>query len=924
MLFRYLFRHLLHHWRVNLLVFVGLLATAALLAGLPAYAATIAGSSLARRLADAPFAARNILITGSVLDEEFHVRLSNQLGDLIRERVVVRDQRVAGIPAIRVSESEDTAATFNFDEFFVLHLQSFSNLADVVHVLEGRLPQATGSQNGVLEAVIGAEAATSIDFSHAEGGDLTFYNLQIGDRVQTEDGRVQFEVVGIVKPKEPAADQWWGTLLPFSFVRQALNGPSMPETITLSLLVSPEAVAAHLPGYTEQWRVLTDMDAIDVNNANERRSALRTVETELETNLVNVETSLIELINSYFSELSTARTTLFLLSFQSLLFVFYLLALISALVVEYGRAEFDVLYVRGFSKAQVFLLYAASALLLALVAALLAPLLAQLSVGLWARLTGRTTAGLALVESWRIALAAAFAGWLMLIAVLLAATRGRLATRGYFRSQAPERPFWQRYYLDFVLLLVGGLLYWQASNNNNSLGNLSAVAGAADPLLLIGPTLLLIATALLVVRLFPWIIRTITRLQRGDRLRSGRFVSPYVLQRLGRDSLGTGRVVFLISLAAGLALFAALFRHSLTTRQMELAHYLNGADVRIGLPSTVSGEDGDAIAEWSTLPSVVDASPVYRHPRLRPAAQPSQQATLLAVDPASFGEVTRFAPGVSNLALADILPALETRGPEGIPAVFSYDSYPQDKQVGDIVTYIAGTTTIDFEVRGLIRSFPSLSTPFIVTNLELLDEEIALSVLLSGISVGQNELWVAAAVPAQRAALIDAAISRGWPVLNTAAGVEQTLQADLVGQETLGALSLNAWLLTTLSLVAFVLAGLLAARQRHYEFSILRTLGAAPRQLMGLIGVEGIIGLGLGLLAGTGIGYGLAVMMRPVLSRVLSAAVGGDQIRRLVIDWPELLQWYGAFVIAFAIMLLFLLLIISRSRVMRVLKVSPE
>jgi ABC-type antimicrobial peptide transport system permease subunit len=121
-----------------------------------------------------------------------------------------------------------------------------------------------------------------------------------------------------------------------------------------------------------------------------------------------------------------------------------------------------------------------------------------------------------------------------------------------------------------------------------------------------------------------------------------------------------------------------------------------------------------------------------------------------------------------------------------------------------------------------------------------------------------------------------------------------------------------------------MLVGLLAVRQRHYEFSILRTLGASPRQLLGLIGMEGIAGLGIGLLAGTGIGYGLAVMMRPILSRVLSSAVGGDQIRRLVIDWPELLQWYGVFVIAFAITLLFLLLIISRSRVMRALKVSVE
>ena len=96
MLVRLLPRHLLHHWRVNLLLFLGLLSAAALLAGLPAYAATISGGSLTRRLTNAPIAARNILITGNSLNEEFYGRLTDKLGNLIRERVVVRDRQAGG------------------------------------------------------------------------------------------------------------------------------------------------------------------------------------------------------------------------------------------------------------------------------------------------------------------------------------------------------------------------------------------------------------------------------------------------------------------------------------------------------------------------------------------------------------------------------------------------------------------------------------------------------------------------------------------------------------------------------------------------------------------------------------------------------------------------------------------------------------
>lgn len=921
MLLRLLPRHLLHHWRVNLLVFVGLLSAAALLAGLPAYAATISGDSLTRRLANAPIAARNILITGTVLNEEFYGRLTGKLGSLVRERVIVRNQGVGANAVIDVAADDD----FSFDEFFVLQPHSFSNLADAVNLVEGRLPALspirTTADGPLIEAVIGLEAATSVNFSHAEGGDVTFYNLQIGDQVATaprENGRLRFEIVGIVEPKDPAADQWWGTLLPFSFLRQPLNGPSMPETITLSLLVAPEIMASHLPNHAEEWRVLTDTAVINVNNVNEQQSALVDVELELETNLVNVNTSLIEIIGGYLSELNTAQTTLFLLSFQSLLFVFYLLVIISTFVATHARQELGVLHGRGFTTTQVLLPYALSTLLLAVLAALLAPFVAQLLVGLWARLAERTAAAPTLVESWRLALLAAAAGWLTLLTVLFFATRGRPLRTTHFLAQTPDKPLWQRYYLDLILLLVGSLLYWQGANNNWSLGGLSSVAGAADPLLLVGPTLLLIAVTLLVVRLIPWLIRLAARWRSGHR-----FTSTHALQHLGRDPQGSGQVVFLISLAVGLALFAGLFRHSLSGRQNLLAHYLNGADVRLGLP--LETEQAQTV-ELTALPGAVDASLdaslVYRNPRVRWAAELSRHATLLAVDPATLNNVARFPPGVSSLNLKTILPALETPGPRGIPAIFSNDSYPQGKQVGDLVTYIVGTKPVDFEVRGLISNFPGLSAPFVVTNLALLENEVDFK-QLSGVSLGQKELWLAAEPP-QQAALLNAASNRGLPLLNTAADIEQTLRSDLVGQEALGAFTLNAWLLTGLSLVAFLLAGFLAARQRHYELSILRTLGASPRQLLGLIGREGIAGVSLGLLAGLGIGYGLAVMMRPILSRVLSSAVGGDAIQRIMVDWTAVMQLLGIFILAYALVLLLLLFILSRSDVVRVLKVSVE
>lgn len=917
MLIRLLLRHLGYHWRVNLLIFVGLLAAAALLAGLPAYAATISGGSLSRRLADAPVAARNILISGSQLNEEFYGRLTDKLGNLVRERVVVRNQDMGGIAIIETAGGTE----FLFDEFFVLHSYSFSNLAETSNLVEGRFPATSAVQtvgnDVVLEAVIGTVAATGINFSQADGGNVAFYNLQVGDRVTSEphgNGRLIFEIVGIVEPKEPTGDQWWGTLLPFSFLRQPLSGPSMPETITLSLLVAPEVMSSYLPSYTEEWRVLVDTAVINVNNVRQQQSALREVETELETNLVNVNTSLIELTDDYLNELNTAQTTLFLLSFQSLLFAFYLLALISSFVLNHVRQELGVLHGRGFTQAHVLTLYAISILLVAIPAGLLAPFVAQLGVEFWARLSAQTAATLPLTDSWRLAAIGAIGGWALLVFILFVTTRSGTTNSGHFIARPPQRPFWQRYYLDVVLLLLGGLLYWQGANNNWASAGLASVAGAADPLLLVGPTLLLIGVTLLVVRLVPWIARAAARLRRD-----GRFATVHTLLHIGRDGQGVGQIVFLVSLAVGLTLFAGLFRHSLLGRQNLLAHYLNGADVRLNVPNGAETAEIDSIA---SLPGVVDSSLIYRNPRVRWSVELSRQAALLAVNPATLNDVARFPPGVSNLNLKSILPALETAGPVAIPAVFSYDSYPQDKQTGDIVTYLVGTVPVDFEVRGLISNFPGLTSPFVVTNLALLENELDLA-RLSGVSTGQKELWLETD-PTQEVAVIEEATGRGYPVLNTAAVIEQGLRSDLVGQEALGAFSLNAWVLTGLSLFAFLLAGLPLARQRQYEFSVLRTLGGSSGQLLRLLSLEGIAGVGLGILAGTVVGYGLAVMMRPILSRALATAVGGNEIQRIMVDWTAMLQLYGLFIFAYALVLLLFLWLVSRAESVRVLKVGVE
>jgi hypothetical protein len=380
----------------------------------------------------------------------------------------------------------------------------------------------------------------------------------------------------------------------------------------------------------------------------------------------------------------------------------------------------------------------------------------------------------------------------------------------------------------------------------------------------------------------------------------------------------------LISLAAGLILFASSLANSLTTRQQEIAHYLSGADLRVEIPNGAQAAEYQAVAG---SPGVAAASPVYRN-RSRWSPQLGREATLLAIDPATFPQVARFAPDITNLTLAGIMPALIVDDPneEAIPAVFSFDTYPQDKQVGDLVTYVVGQYKVTFEVRGLIRNFPAVSGPFFVTNLAAIEKAVDLDTLTAPWD-GSKEIWLSVE-PAQHEALVSNFLGRVpgeiEAIVADAQRQERALQSNLIALETLAAFNLNAGTLAVLSIMIFLLVHYYAAHQRLYEFSLLRSMGLSTRQLLSLLSLEGAMMLALGLLAGSGLGYGLAQIMRPFLSRTLTVALGGDALHHILLDWFEVSGLYILLIGFYALALLLLLLLLLRGGIHRALRIGEE
>ena len=95
------------------------------------------------------------------------------------------------------------------------------------------------------------------------------------------------------------------------------------------------------------------------------------------------------------------------------------------------------------------------------------------------------------------------------------------------------------------------------------------------------------------------------------------------------------------------------------------------------------------------------------------------------------------------------------------------------------------------------------------------------------------------------------------------------------------------------------------------------------RNRMATMVVSALVGL-LGLAAGTAIGYGLAVLMRPFFSDALAEAVAGGALYAVLIDWPTMIALYAALVGFYVLALLLSSLALMRAGIHRVMRLGDE
>ncbi len=890
-----------HHRAILLPVVLGVLGVVTILCGVPLFSTAATGVALQDTLhAPAPLLAHNVEIRieappFKLADYEAADRItgssvSDALGSDLVHQPPIRRGLLSGMALYPAGD------THHFPQHLINQsdLWFFSPLSDDhLHLLAGRFPSPTitteQTPDGTaynIEALLAQEWADQ-------------YQIRLNDvreiaaAFEQPDQFLRVHFVGFFQPKSLSDPFWFGDLDPFTQPISVGDEPLPPMPIILSEATFTGALPLLkvTPDASYLWFFYLHLDSITPGTASDVANRIVQLRNQMESLRLGNAAMLSQLdgvMDDFLQRLFFVQVVTLVAILPGLaLLLLYLLTAAGALA-EHSRAEIALMKSRGASAWQMFSLLMSEALLLCAAALLLAPWLAGqatiilIKLGLLGIPPERASfaLGLPTLQSYLFAGAAAALCLLTLFEPALGAVRSSMLAVKQYISRPRLRALSLRVGPGLLLAALGVFGYVQIRQRGlfftqNLQGDFSVDWVAA-----LSPTFLLLGVGGLGLLLIPPALTLLDRL--GHRLPGVAF--SLALRQMSRRPAPYTRLILLLALTISLGLFAALFNGTIDSSFADRAAYISGADLRL--------DEGDPVLpaydrqaaplqdHLSLLPGATDGMNAFRiNVDLPGTALQFDHATTLAIDSARFAQIAYWRPDFADTPLSTLTRRLRQpiSAQEAVPALVD-DRLLQDsgKRLGDdFNAQISFNNGVTLEIVGVYHYFPTLDTSqySIVCDLNRL-----LEILNKGLTrSAPNEVWLKLAANApiytvdQVAQRLTINPQKKQVVVNINQAFDRRALVSILRSDSLhlsisSALTLDFIIAALLSVVGFVALFYLIAKQRAFEFGVLRAMGLSLRQLTHALGWEQGLLLALSLLLGVPLGYLVAAVTLPPLS----------------------------------------------------------
>ncbi len=725
-------------------------------------------------------------------------------------------------------------------------------------LLSGSWPQA-GQSGGAVPVALDQGAAKAL-------------GLGPGSRVTAttdNDTLATVVVTGVFAPTDASGPYWGldplagaGSQQGSGYVR---SGPFFTDASYLS--------GGTLAAEQMQWEAVPDIQAIGAAGLAAHASALSATLSRLGTSseLGNPgpTTRLPELLATLAPAVLAAQSLVDAELLELLVVAAAALFIVVRLLSEVRESEAALLWARGGTGVQLIRLRAMESLLLAAPAVVIAPFTAGPLASLISRLGGGSAAAWPHTSVPAAAWIGVAGCALAAIAVILAPAFGSAVSPTALRARRGRQAAMTaigRAGFDLALLAFAAFAGWQLLSGGSIVGTDQSGNASYDPVAIAAPALVLAAGASVALRLLPPAARLGERLTRRNRT----LALPLAFWQTGRRPLKLAGPVLLTMLAVATGVFSLSERASAERSAADQAAFTVGADAdaRV-LPGTFSSSE---LAALAASPGVHEVSPLLR--ALFVPNGGDLQTTLLAVDPATAARTVPLRSDLSAAPLSTLMD--EVAGPADahgdVPAVATAAlTQALHLGVGDVTAVPVGSRTITVRIAAIVSGFPTVSS----VGGGLIVSETATK-------LAPNEVWLSDS---------STATPRGLPAgatITFRTQLERQLRSAPLTEESLRALLAVALATMLLALCGLVVSVLSTRAERSGEFALLDALGFSRRGRIGTLCLEQALLVGLGALAGIGLGVLFGRALIPVATLTAAAAKPQPPVTVLT-PWAQVL-----------------------------------
>ena len=803
-----------------------------------------------------------------------------------------------------------------------------------VTIVDGKTPQPFVSllrEGGAVEAMANENLANE-------------FGVQVGDyySLRTDNGQIPVIIVGLWRPVDPLAPFWDVKSNTWLIVDEETYAGIISDRVDDELVSSI-------------WTITADGSSLHAGDVPGLEERILNIETQAGTLLENTKliASPLGALTRY-NENSPALTyLLFAFSVPILSLILAFIGLVAGLFVNQQRGEMAILRSRGASIMQVVGMSLLQAVILGAIALTGGILLGNLithAIGKARSFLDFSAAGGLRVDMTPQILGYGLLGIaiILLIQVLLptlSAAANTIVTHKQERARTLGRPWWQKFYVDILLLIPAGYGLWQLLEQSKQTleGSETIPDPLQNPLLLLVPALGIFSVSLFTLRLVPRFMDMISRLLKPTNSVGLLMAARY----LARSPALYNAPLVLLVLTLGLSAFTASLAKTLDSQLDKQIHYEVGADINLYEEGTTFNEDNPnpvytfgPAEDHLSIPEVQSATRVGRYKFSAITSSGPLSGTFLGINRLTFPSAAYWQRDFASEQLGVLMNQLAAN-PTGIlvPNSLLEDN---NLEIGDtiqvaVTTGVAGLSiTLDSPIVGTFDLFPTWypeSGVMVVGNLEEL-------YLRAGAEF-PHEVWLGTSDKADPdliaysvrgfSILLDQQADQSKLVqngLNTI--VPQWSSADLniraeqrrpERQGLFGLLSVGFVSSALLTVLGFLLYALFSFRRRFIEMGMLRAIGLSVKQMTSLLAAELAFLVLLGIGVGTGLGVFASRLFVPFL-QIGASAQSQYPPFQIQIAWLSVMQIYILFAILFFVALSALSGLLVRMKIFQAIKLG--